>query len=271
MGCQLRHRTLSVEGAARHFYRLRQRPGIIRVNQELDTQTNRAMVQISLIAINQSGGQCPNYPGGYLSESGGYFPNQPGGYPRQSATNDDIPIVAPYAAPPEEPGASYSSDPRHWVWRQGKTLVFHQRAELPDRCIKCNEPARGCRLKKRLAWHHPAWVLLVLVGIVIYLIVAAVLRKRATVNLGFCTRHLRQRQAWMAAGWLLLVGGLAVLYLALILQSGPTAFAGLGLLLVSITASVITRKFIGLKKIENQRVWLKNVDERFLAQFPPLG
>ena len=52
------------------------------------------------------------------------------------------------------------------VWRDKATLIMSKDAQLPARCIKCNAPATGARLKKKLSWHHPAIYLLILRGIV---------------------------------------------------------------------------------------------------------
>src|SRR5438045_334031 len=41
------------------------------------------------------------------------------------------------------------------IWRDGKTLVMMKEAFLPDRCVKCNGPANGYRLRRRLSWHEP--------------------------------------------------------------------------------------------------------------------
>src|SRR5258706_76322 len=43
------------------------------------------------------------------------------------------------------------------IWRDKKVLVLGVRAALPDRCIKCNAPAEGSRLKRTLYWHPPGW------------------------------------------------------------------------------------------------------------------
>ncbi|HYL99177.1 MAG TPA: hypothetical protein VEZ90_09500 [Blastocatellia bacterium] len=188
----------------------------------------------------------------------------------ESASEDNVPIVAPYAAVPQPLGSRSFPDPRRLVWRQQNALVFHELAELPDRCIKCNGPAHGIRLKKRVSWVHPAWMLLLLVGVLFYLVALAIVRKRAEVSLGFCKQHLNQRRAWLAAAWLALGASFLVLYLALLMQSGPTALAGLGLLLGSIVAGIVTSRFVGLKKIENNYVWLKYVNGDYLARFPSL-
>jgi hypothetical protein len=42
------------------------------------------------------------------------------------------------------------------TWREGKTLVMWKEAVLPDRCIRCNAPANGRRLIRKLNWHEPA-------------------------------------------------------------------------------------------------------------------
>jgi len=36
------------------------------------------------------------------------------------------------------------------LYRQGKLLVMHKQAVLPDRCVKSNQPAHGRRLKRKL-------------------------------------------------------------------------------------------------------------------------
>src|SRR6266446_5069294 len=51
------------------------------------------------------------------------------------------------------------------VWQDRGLLVIRKGAVLPDRCVKCNAPAEGYRLKRNLAWHQPAIYLTILAGI----------------------------------------------------------------------------------------------------------
>jgi len=53
------------------------------------------------------------------------------------------------------------------VWRDNKTLVMTKDALLPDQCVKCNAPAHGFKLKRKLTWHHPALYLIILVAWII--------------------------------------------------------------------------------------------------------
>ncbi|HUY92595.1 MAG TPA: hypothetical protein VMV10_27900, partial [Pirellulales bacterium] len=78
--------------------------------------------------------------------------------------------INPYAAPQHEVVVdALLAEPGDGVWRDGAVLAMHKRAVLPDRCVKCNRPAGGGRLKRSLSWHHPAWFLLILISLWIYL------------------------------------------------------------------------------------------------------
>src|SRR5438105_3427660 len=94
------------------------------------------------------------------------------------------------------------------IWRDKSTLIMTKDASLPDRCVKCNAPANGLRLKRRLAWHSPVLYLLILFATLIYVMLAAMLSKRATVYLGLCCEHFQRRRQQKAVGLLLLAAGI---------------------------------------------------------------
>src|SRR5436309_2493776 len=72
------------------------------------------------------------------------------------------------------------------IWRSGPLLVMSQGARLPDRCVKCNAPANGQRLTRKLYWHSPYLYLLILLNLLIYALVAIFVRKKARVEIGLC-------------------------------------------------------------------------------------
>ena len=47
----------------------------------------------------------------------------------------------PYAPPEASRIAGDPSSERGGFWSDGKSLVLHREARLPDRCLRCNEPA----------------------------------------------------------------------------------------------------------------------------------
>jgi len=127
--------------------------------------------------------------------------------------------INPYAAPRE---VGYYSQlaigqPLAGLWRQGDMLVMHKWAPLPDICLKSNEPATR-RLKRSLSWHHPAIFLLLLISPLIYIIVALILRKSATLYIPLTEEWYARRRRRMLFAW---VAGLL---------SGLLFFAGLAYL-----------------------------------------
>ena len=106
-------------------------------------------------------------------------------------------------APPTHPTPPTSPQvfqPVGLLGRCGTLLVAGPRAELPDRCFKCNQPALGYRKKCELSWHHPTLYLLILAGLVVYAIVAICVRNKATVYVPVCAPHRAKRRRGIIIG-----------------------------------------------------------------------
>jgi lipid-A-disaccharide synthase-like uncharacterized protein len=103
-------------------------------------------------------------------------------------------IMQPHPIRPDGPPQS--------IVCQGKTLsLLRQGFPLPaDRCYKCNAPASTTK-RKNLAWHHPAIYLTIFAGLLIYVILALVLQKRAAVQFGLCEKCNNRRILWVSI-WL---------------------------------------------------------------------
>lgn len=71
-------------------------------------------------------------------------------------------------------------------------------------------PANGQRLKRSLSWHHPALFLVVLAGLLVYVIVALIVRQTAKIEVGICDTHRRRRLVAIAAGWLVFLSGVGI-------------------------------------------------------------
>lgn len=188
--------------------------------------------------------------------------------------------VNPYAAPQsDEAVQAFAPEAGGGVWREGKILVMHKRAVLPDRCVKCNAPAHGGRLKRSLSWHHPAVYLLVAIHIFIYIIVALIVRHTAKIEIGICERHRQKRWNAIATSWLLVLAGVALFILGLVVSDrpGPTPWyvptliiaGGVAFLAGLIYAAVVVPP-VSAQKINKEYVWLKKVNPEYLAQLPPI-
>ena len=154
------------------------------------------------------------------------------------------------------------------IWRDKSTLVMTKDASLPDRCVKCNAPANGVRLKRMLAWHSPVLYLVIFFAVLIYVILAAILSKRATVYIGLCNQHFQRRRKQKVIGWLLLAIGVVVPILAIAYDYPMLGLLGFAVFLFAVIWLVVVSRVVVVKKIDDQLVWLNGINSNYLAQFP---
>jgi hypothetical protein len=164
------------------------------------------------------------------------------------------------------------------LYRKGDQLVMHKNAYLPARCVKSNQPVEGRRLQRNLSWYHPLLYLALLASPLVFIILAYVLRKQATVYLGlsepwFCKRRLAILIAWMMG-----VLGVVIMVASIVIVSDPqgrTPWVGWGILLgiVVILAAAIygsaASQMVRPVRITDDYIWLKGVHPDFLADLPP--
>lgn len=154
------------------------------------------------------------------------------------------------------------------LWRSGKLLVMRKQALLPDRCVKCNQPAHGFRLKRNLSWHTPWLALLILVAWIVYIILAAILSKKATIQIGLCEEHRRIRNRDLLIAWLAVAASICSFVLAAYLNPGwPYGLAGGILLLGAIIYGWSRVPQVRPQRIDDQFVWLRGVSKEYLSDF----
>jgi len=205
--------------------------------------------------------------------------SQPGPQPSPfgSGANPFAEKVNPYAAPRDEGYVIAEmvgpASPFAGLWRQGNLLVMHKSAPLPDICIKSNQPAQR-RLKRQLYWHHPAIYLIVLLHILIYIVVALVVRKSATIHIPLTQEWFDRRRRRMTFSWsAILLCVLLVCTAIYFIDQQPWAPwviifsipAALGFALYGL----IGCRLVTPKRITDQYVWLKGVHPGFLDRLEP--
>jgi hypothetical protein len=142
-----------------------------------------------------------------------------------------------------------------------------RQALLPDRCIKCNEPA-GRKLNRRVSWHHPALYILILGGALFYVLLALIMRKTAIIEVGLCEDHSAVRKRDIVITWILGLLSLGSFFVASQLED--LTFAGIGGLLLLATAVYATVRvnLVAATKIDENFVCLKGFGSNYLADFP---
>ena len=153
------------------------------------------------------------------------------------------------------------------VWRHDREFVLAKGTETPDRCVKCNAPAHGNRLKRRFYWHHAAFYLLLLVMPVIYVLLALFITKRAIVEIGICERHRRQRWWTIVASWLAILIGIAMVAVSIMADTGIGFFLG-GLMLVVAIYGAMRATIVIPSRIDNDCIRLRGGGNQFLESLP---
>lgn len=153
------------------------------------------------------------------------------------------------------------------VWRFEKIVILVPDSELPDRCVKCNDPAEQPTKTRKVYWHHPGFYAVLLINVILYVIVALIARKSAEVNPGLCARHKQRRNLGIAIGW----GGLLVGIAAMVV-AGRGSPAVVGFSILGILACVIVGLFMArvvyAKRIDDKYVQLKGCGEPYLDALP---
>lgn len=175
--------------------------------------------------------------------------------------------VNPYAPPIGHEPARVFEPSGQGFWREGDVLVLLKAGALPDRCIVCNDPAAGFRLKQKLFWHPPL-VYVLLVSPLIYVLVALIVRQSAVVHVGLCSRHRARRRNGILIGWLgsaLSVAGCS----AAIAADTPAAMLGaLAVFLLAVIVGIVMSQVVRARKIDTRCAWLR-VGPPFLASIAP--
>ncbi len=183
--------------------------------------------------------------------------------------NADNPFQPPQYARsiPAKRRKAATMDSSEGMWRKGKTLITHRYPEFPDTCIKCGQPASGYRKKVKLARHHPAVFLLVLLGLLIYVIVALVVRKKAVVEVGLCPEHRGKLKQFWNGGLFSIAIALATLVFADSPNRGPSVLLAMLLILLGVT-SLLASRSLSASRITDDQLWLQGAGEPFLQDLP---
>jgi hypothetical protein len=155
------------------------------------------------------------------------------------------------------------------VWRRGNSLVMTRGAHLPDRCIRCNTASNLRRIKRTLHWHHPAIYLTILAGLLVYVIVALVVRKRAEVEVSICPADLTSRRVKIALAWLFWLSFFGSFMVLASLQAPDWMWAVVPpvLLIIGLIFTIMSR-LVKPAKIDEKQVWLRGICAPYLAALP---
>lgn len=153
--------------------------------------------------------------------------------------------------------------------RRGKQLVVPRSASLPANCLKCGNPA-STPWRKKFYWHSPwLYLLIFFPGILIYAIVALIVRKQMELNLPLCETHHDDRKRHRLIGWLMLAAFLPLGLILGIYVSEPLGWVtGTGMFLASVVFLVLSNLGIAPTKIDESGGVFRGACDTFLNVLP---
>jgi hypothetical protein len=196
------------------------------------------------------------------------FAAQGGPPPLRSEGHSAGKQVLSYATPYAGPQPAVAGMP---VWRDKGAFVTVDKTSLPDVCVKCGAHGRGRRYRRTYYWHEPLVYLTILAGLLLYIILAMVVRKKATVEFSLCETHAAKRRNGILGGWA--VVGLGIL---MFVGAGagvidePAALVVLGIVCVfgGLIAASMAARTLYPQKIQKPYVWLRGSGKPFREMFP---
>ena len=162
------------------------------------------------------------------------------------------------------------------LWRRLDKVVTVNGTVFPDRCIKCNQPANGFRLKRKLYWQPPGYYFLFLICLfsrlfyLIILIILAIVCKKVTVHISLCQKHVAERKRAIVVAWGILGLGLLSLVGSAVFQNAIAIFIIIGLVffLAAIIYGAVKGRSVVATKITKENAWIKGAKKEFLETLP---
>jgi hypothetical protein len=154
------------------------------------------------------------------------------------------------------------------AWQEGKKIIIRDKVRLPARCVKCNAETTDPPLKRKLYWHHPALYLLLFFNALVYIVVAMIVRRRASAEVYLCAQHRTRRRNFMLAGWLGGIFGLVMITVAAAFQIGWLIALSVLVTLAAIVIGIRGGTVVRTARIKKDLVWLTGAGEAFRASLP---
>lgn len=152
--------------------------------------------------------------------------------------------------------------------RRGKDLLVPRGSSLPPTCIKCSAAATT-PWRKKFYWHPPWVFILVLLNLLIYAVVAIIIRKKMELNVPLCDRHHADRKRNRLLGILMIAGCVPAGLLFGVYGSGALGWVtGLAMFVASVVFFVLASMGFRPTRIDDAGGVFRGACEDFLSLLP---
>lgn len=151
--------------------------------------------------------------------------------------------------------------------RQGRDLIVWKGGTLPPYCVKCGLVTHQQPVMRKFYWHSPLLYLIILAGVLIYAIVAMIVRKRFDLGVPLCDSHFRLRRIWMSVAAALMLLAFPALIVGI-----TNDYPGTGIVVCLVTllggaiAWSLVSPILRPRKITDEMAIFRGADEAFFGR-----
>ena len=177
--------------------------------------------------------------------------------------------INPYA-PPTSDTRTYTDRYENFTV-DGKYLIVGDGAELPHRCVFCNEVqgAEGKRISKKLFYVSSLVYILILLNILILLIDNYIFRKPVTIEYSICEKHKKRKTLNSVFAIFCLVSAIAFFVVGGMHDIIALTFAGIPITIAALVFALLAGKGLHASKHKGGRFWLQGSGKEFLKSGKP--
>lgn len=167
--------------------------------------------------------------------------------------------------------ASFSTAPLVASRVRTKDMAVPRGASLPANCVKCGAPAEH-PWRKKFYW-HPSWVYIFLVvNLLIYVLIAILIRKKMELNVPLCEVHHGERKRYKILAAVMLLGCVPVgLMIGSLLPNGQSPGWAVGTIMFFTGLFFLHRSsnYMYARKIDEHGGVFRGAKEPFLHLLAP--
>lgn len=151
----------------------------------------------------------------------------------------------------------------------GDCLLVPRDYEFPPICFKTGDTEDlSPPITKQLAWYHPAWVLLLLLNLFIFIIVVLCIQKRGKVTFYLTREQRRRHRRRVLINWLFFLTCIPLFYGAIMLPDYAVYFSltGAVAILTSLILAATWTRMVAPRRIDEHWIHFRFKDPELLQR-----
>jgi hypothetical protein len=145
------------------------------------------------------------------------------------------------------------------VYIKDRALVVPRNFDLPPVCVFTGRTENLVPVKRQLSWHHPAVYFALLANIIIYLILAIVLRKVSTHTYYIEMEERSRRRRWHLINWGILLAGFGLIVAAGVADMPALLLGTLACIVATIVFYFLKVRLLYAQKVTDTEAELRGI------------